>query len=123
MNQVAEEMNLPVPFERAERIVRTSFWWKVRRTLGRVPFLEDAISAYHCAVDPLTPIRVRVVLVAALAYFVMPFDGVPDILAGLGFTDDASILAAALAVVGSHMTPAHRAAARRVLMKPIPADR
>ena len=115
---VVDEMNLPVPFERAERIVRTSFWWKIRRTLGQVPFAEDAVSAFYCAVDPVTPVRVRLVLMSALAYFVLPFDAVPDFLAGLGFVDDASVLTAALALVGSHINQSHRAKAKRALMKP-----
>jgi uncharacterized membrane protein YkvA (DUF1232 family) len=114
---VAEEMNLPVPYERAERIVRTKFWWKVRAALGRVPFMEDLIAAYYCATDTATPMRVKAVLMTAIAYFVLPVDAIPDILAGLGFTDDASVLAAAIAMVGSHISPAHRDAAKRALMK------
>jgi uncharacterized membrane protein YkvA (DUF1232 family) len=118
----AEEMNLPVPYARAEQIVRTRFWWKVRGALGRVPFMEDAVAAFYCACDPATPARVKTVLFAAIAYFVMPIDAIPDLFAGLGFTDDASVLAAALAMVGSHILPAHRASARRALLKPDPAN-
>lgn len=114
---VAEEMNLPVPYERAERIVRTKFWWKVRAALGRVPFMEDLIAAYYCATDTATPMRVKAVLMTAIAYFILPVDAIPDILAGLGFTDDASVLAAAIAMVGSHITRSHREAAKRALMK------
>ncbi|HAH11416.1 MAG TPA: DUF1232 domain-containing protein [Alphaproteobacteria bacterium] len=122
MPPVAEEMGLPVPYAQAERMVKARFWWKVRAALGRVPFMEDAIAAYYCAVDTATPLRVRITLMAALAYFVMPVDAIPDILSGLGFTDDASVLAATLAVVGSHITQVHRAAARRILMKPEARD-
>ena len=32
-------------------------------------------------------------IVAAIIYFVMPLDALPDFIAGLGFTDDAAILA------------------------------
>ncbi len=32
-------------------------------------------------------------IVAAIIYFVMPIDAMPDFIAGLGFTDDAAILA------------------------------
>jgi uncharacterized membrane protein YkvA (DUF1232 family) len=113
----AEELNLPVPYERAERIVRARFWWKVRAALGRVPFMEDLVAAYYCATDTATPLRVKAVLTAAIAYFIMPIDAIPDVLAGLGFSDDASVLAAAIAMVGSHITPAHRTAAKRALMK------
>lgn len=116
MSLEAEEMNLPVPFERAERIVRTRFWWKVRAVLGRVPFMEDVVAAYYCATDKATPVRVKAVLTAAIAYFILPVDAVPDFMVGLGFSDDASVLAAAIAMVGSHIAPSHRGAAKRALM-------
>jgi uncharacterized membrane protein YkvA (DUF1232 family) len=114
----AEEMGLPVPYARAERIVKTRFWWKVRSALGRVPFMEDVLAAYYCATDSATPTRVKMVLTGAIAYFVMPVDMIPDVFVGLGFTDDASVIAAALAVVGGHITPAHRTEAKRALMQP-----
>jgi uncharacterized membrane protein YkvA (DUF1232 family) len=91
------------------------FWAKVRRVLTQIPFAEDLVASYYCALDRDTPAYVRAVLCGALAYFVLPVDMVPDFLAGLGFTDDASVLAAALAAVGRHLQPRHRAQARASL--------
>jgi len=51
-------------------------------------------------------------LLATLAYFILPFDFIPDMLPVIGFADDAALLAATIALVSSHITPAHRAAAR-----------
>jgi uncharacterized membrane protein YkvA (DUF1232 family) len=58
---------------------------------------------------------VRLTLLGALAYFVLPFDAIPDLLAGIGFTDDATVLFATIALVRAHITPVHREAARRAL--------
>ena len=80
-------------------------WAKLRRVVARVPFAEDLVAAYYCALDRDTPGYVRAVLFGALAYFVLPTDMVPDFLAGLGFTDDASVIAAAIAAVGRHSSP------------------
>jgi uncharacterized membrane protein YkvA (DUF1232 family) len=91
------------------------FWAKVRRVLARIPFAEDLVAAYYCALDRDTPAYVRAVLCGALAYFLLPVDMMPDFLAVVGFTDDASVLAAALAAVGRHLQPKHRAQARRSL--------
>ncbi|MEM7026213.1 MAG: YkvA family protein [Pseudomonadota bacterium] len=91
------------------------FWAKLRRVVARIPFAEDLVAAYYCAMDRDTPGYVRAVLFGALAYFVLPTDLVPDMLAGLGFTDDASVIAAAIAAVGRHLEPKHREAARRRL--------
>ncbi|RMF00338.1 MAG: DUF1232 domain-containing protein, partial [Alphaproteobacteria bacterium] len=98
-----------------EAHVRTAFWKKMARFAGRIPFAEDAVAAYYCALDPHTPARVRATLLAALAYFILPLDGIPDFLLGLGFSDDAAVLAAAVSMVARHITPLHRAAAARIL--------
>ncbi|MEX0693831.1 MAG: YkvA family protein [Rhodospirillales bacterium] len=103
--------------EENEQIVEEGFVSKARRTLGRVPFTDDAVAAYYCATDPVTPNRVRVTLMAALAYFVMPFDMLPDFIAMLGFTDDAAVFWAAWRSVSGHVTDAHRARARALLGK------
>lgn len=91
------------------------FWQKVRRVVAEIPFTEDLVSAYYCALDRDTPGYVRAVLLGAVAYFVLPTDMIPDFLAGIGFTDDASVLAAAIAAVGGNIAPRHRARARAAL--------
>jgi uncharacterized membrane protein YkvA (DUF1232 family) len=103
-----------------ERKVRRDFWAKLKRFAGQVPFVEDFVAAYYCAMDPATPTRVRGMLVAALAYFILPFDLIPDMIPVLGFTDDAALLAAVITLVSSHITPTHRAAAARALGKELP---
>lgn len=100
-----------------EKFVRDGFWRKARKTLGRVPFTEDAVAAFHSATDTATPLPVRATLFGALAYFVMPFDIIPDFIAGLGYADDAAVLMAALAAASAHITPAHREKARAWLLK------
>lgn len=98
-----------------ERVAR-GFWAKVRRTLGRLPFVEDAVAAYYCALDPATPFQAKAVLMGALAYFVLPSDMVPDIIAGVGYLDDAAVLAAAIRAVAPHIRPRHRTQARAALV-------
>ncbi|MCC6735795.1 MAG: DUF1232 domain-containing protein [Bauldia sp.] len=101
--------------EAQERKVRRGFWGTLRRAARQIPFSEEVVAAYYCAIDRNTPTRVRAVLLGALAYFVLPIDTIPDIVAGIGFADDASILLATLGMVRAHITPAHRAAARETL--------
>ena len=91
------------------------FWPKIRRTLGRVPFVDLAIAAYYCAIDPNTPRRVQVLLLGALAYFIAPADTIPDFVIGLGFTDDYAVLAIAINLVQSHIKECHRQAAQFVI--------
>lgn len=98
-----------------EKEVREKFWRTAKRAARRVPFMDEVVAAYYCALDRDTPLRVRGTLLAALAYFILPTDFIPDFLFGLGFTDDVAVLTAAIASVRAHITPAHRAAARQSL--------
>jgi uncharacterized membrane protein YkvA (DUF1232 family) len=95
--------------------VRDELWPKLRRVASRVPFAEDVVAAYYCVLDRETPTKVRAVLIGALAYFILPADAIPDILPVVGFTDDAGVIAAALAMVARHITDRHRDAAKAAL--------
>lgn len=108
---------LPDVIARNEETVRAGFWPKLKRVLSRVPFAEDAVAAWFCAFDPQTPLKVRGMLLAALAYFVLPFDVVPDLVLGLGFTDDLTVLMTAVALIGAHLRPEHRRQAREALAR------
>jgi uncharacterized membrane protein YkvA (DUF1232 family) len=99
-----------------EQIVREGFWTKARQTLGRIPFSEDAVAAFHCATDSATPLPVRATLFGALAYFILPFDVIPDFLLGLGYTDDAAVLLAAYTTCKTYITETHREKARAWLL-------
>lgn len=104
-------------FARDEETVRRGFWRKARRVAGKLPFAEDLLAAYYCAFDRDTPLQVKAALIGALAYFVLPFDAIPDMLPLLGFADDAAILATALRMVAGYMKPEHREAAKRAIAK------
>ena len=118
-----------VGFEPADRLaqdresVRRRFWTKLKRVVAKLPFAEDLLAAYYCAFDRETPRHVQAALLGAIAYFILPFDFMPDMLPILGFTDDAAVLATAIRMVASHITTEHREAARTALKRGVePAD-
>lgn len=100
---------------RQEKSVKSRFWPTMRRAIRYVPFSRDVVAAFYCATDPATPTRVRGVLLAALGYFVLPIDVVPDFLAVVGFTDDVAVLAAAFRMIQSHIKDSHYEAADEAL--------
>jgi len=112
-----------VGFEPADRLaedresLRRRFWRKLRRGAARLPFVEDLLAAYYCAFDKETPRHVQAALLGAIAYFILPFDFIPDMLPVLGFTDDAAVLATAIKLVAGHIKPVHREAARAALKR------
>jgi uncharacterized membrane protein YkvA (DUF1232 family) len=105
----------PEKLKRDEARVSRGFWAKLKRVARRLPFLEELVAAYFCAIDPKTPLQVKAVLMAALAYFVLPADLVPDFLAWFGFGDDAAVLYAAVKTVAGSIKPDHRARARELI--------
>lgn len=102
-------------FARDSAKVARDFWGKVRRNFARLPFAEDLVAVYYCATDKATPLQVKAALMAALAYFVVPTDLLPDWIAVLGYTDDAAVLFAAYRMVANHITEAHRMLARNAI--------
>src|SRR6266581_226456 len=82
-----------VGFEPADRLakeresVRRRFWIKLKRVVAKLPFAEDLLAAYYCAFDKQTPRHVQAALLGAIAYFILPFDFIPDMLPVLGFTE------------------------------------
>lgn len=83
----------------------------------RVPFAEDLLAALYCALDPQTDRKVKLILFGAAAYFVMPMDAIPDLFPVIGFTDDAAVIAAALAAVRAGINDTHREKAREALKR------
>jgi uncharacterized membrane protein YkvA (DUF1232 family) len=98
-----------------EQKVRAGFWPKLAKVFAFVPFAEDAVAAYYCAFDRATPLKVKGVLLGALAYFVLPFDAIPDFLLGLGFTDDMAVLLTAISMIRAHLKPEHYDRARQTI--------
>lgn len=100
-----------------EEKVRAKFWQTVRRAAKHIPFMEEVVAGYYAAMDKRTPLRVRGTLLAALAYFVMPADMIPDFIFAFGFTDDLAVLTAAMAAIRGHIRPEHLELAREALEK------
>ncbi|WP_421730446.1 YkvA family protein [Brevundimonas sp.] len=88
--------------------VRKGFWPKIARTAARIPFADQVLSVYFAARDPETPTAAKGMMLGALAYFVLPLDAIPDIFAGIGFTDDAAVFAALIATLGANIKRRHR---------------
>ena len=88
---------------------------KAGRTIAK-----PALEVLEMAIDPFTPTQVRVSLLAALAYLIMPFDLFPDFMPLVGYSDDFVALTAILSIWSKYMTPSIRARAERKLNKLFP---
>ena len=112
-----EKALVPAVVRVNETRVKRGFWPKITRTAARIPFADQALAAWYAARDPQTPMAAKGMIFAGLAYFVMPVDAIPDIFAGIGYTDDAAVIAALLATLGANIKRRHRDQAEEAVQR------
>ncbi|PPC64127.1 hypothetical protein C1Y41_05680 [Pantoea sp. ICBG 1758] len=81
------------------------FWSKIVKYAKKAgsEVVEKALWLYFAAQRPDTPIWAKTTIYAALAYFVLPIDAVPDAIPVVGFSDDLGVLAGSLAAVSMYI--------------------
>lgn len=97
---------------RNEEVVRERFAVKAKRYLRHLPLAQETVAMYFAMLDPKTPLWVKATAAAALAYFILPLDAIPDLMPVVGLSDDAGVLATAFTAVSAHVTDEHRARAK-----------
>ena len=97
----------------------------LRRLLVRAgrTLASPALEALELLLDSSTPSPVRLTMLAALSYLLMPADLVPDILPVAGVSDDLVALTAVIGVWRNHLTPAMQARAQRRVDRWFPLTR
>ena len=101
--------------------VFTAFYSKGRflrflsKTKGKLHFLPKLLAIFYSIQDKDTPRMVRLVLMGAIGYVILPIDIVPDILPVAGWIDDAAVVAAALKFAAAYIKPEHKEKVRRIL--------
>lgn len=86
------------------------------KTAGhKLHFLPKLMTLYYCMQDADTPKFVKLAIMGALGYVILPFDAVPDVIAGFGWVDDAAVLAAALRLAGAYVKPEHKEKVRHII--------
>lgn len=72
----------------------TSFWNKIRKysRIAGSKVVYHALILYYAATKSSTPLQVKLFIFGALGYFILPVDVLPDLIAGLGYTDDVAVI-------------------------------
>ncbi len=95
---------------------------RLLRRAGRT-IARPALECFELLVDPATPHQVRVTVLAALTYLLLPLDLIPDFIPAAGFSDDLVALTALLGLCSRHISPEIRARAQRRLDQWFPVNR
>ena len=107
----------PSRLARLERVSPLRFWRRVRRAIGEIPYFEELVAGFYCALDRTTPLGPKAALLGALVLLVLPSRRVPALIRGFGYSGDVASLLAALQALRSHISDAHRAKARHVVAR------
>ena len=67
---------------------------------------------YYAAQREDTPAWAKAVIYGALGYFILPLDAIPDVMPGIGYTDDLGVLGAAITTVASYIDDSVKELAR-----------
>lgn len=112
---------MPIPKRYDERRVKRDFWPKVKRVAAKVPGASDLAALFFYMNSKRASLQHKLSILATLAYFIMPFDIIPDWLGVIGYTDDMAAAAGLIAFIGSEIMKPYRDYAKRWLRGEAPA--
>lgn len=92
-----------------------AFLKKLRRLASKIPFARTALAMFFAMRDPAVPFAAKATIAGALVYFLSPIDLIPDMMVGIGFADDAAVIATAFKAVQSVLEERHFAMAEAYL--------
>lgn len=84
-----------------------SLWQKIGKfaKLAGTKVVYAALLLYFVLKDKNVPLKTKVIITAALGYFIFSADAIPDLAPLVGFTDDFGVLMFALSQISGNLTP------------------
>jgi uncharacterized membrane protein YkvA (DUF1232 family) len=83
--------------------VEDNLWGKLEKTGKRISFAKDILALYKYMRDPFVKWYRKSIVVAALIYFIVPIDTIPDLTPLFGYLDDLGVITALLKYLGSEL--------------------
>ena len=85
----------------------SKLWSKLKKVAQRAgrKAVYYVLLLYYVSRDASVPTKVKLKVLGALGYFILPLDFIPDAIIGLGFSDDLAALAWALFTIRKYITP------------------
>ena len=92
---------------------------KILLRAGRA-IAQPALEGFELIMDNSTPPQVRISIIGALTYLIVPVDLIPDFIPASGFSDDLVALTAVISLWQHHITPEMKFRAKCKLEKWFP---
>ena len=96
-----------------------SFWDKLKRysKVAGMKVVYPALLLHYLLKSNEVPLKTKLILSAAMGYFILPVDFIPDFAPLLGFTDDVGVLLLILRQMAVYVTPEIKKLAREHVQK------
>jgi uncharacterized membrane protein YkvA (DUF1232 family) len=94
----------------SERIeyVESNIWTKLEAVGKKISFAKDILALVNYMRDSFVSWHRKAIVVAALIYFILPIDTIPDLAPLFGYLDDLGVIAAVLKFLGSELIPYYK---------------
>ena len=66
-------------------------------------FRDELVRLWHGFLDPRTPLYLKAMMIAVVAYLISPIDLIPDIIPLLGLVDDVALVIIAVTWIASKL--------------------
>ncbi len=104
-NKDFEEINSKEKFDEATEIVEEKLWVKLEKVGKKISFAKDLLALYRYLLDNTVGWQRKTVVAAALIYFIVPLDAIPDLAPLFGYMDDLGVIMATLKFLGHELIP------------------
>jgi len=96
-----------------------TFWDKLKRyaKIAGMKVVYPALLLQYLLKSDQVPVKAKLMLSAALGYFILPIDFIPDFAPLVGFADDLGVLLMILKQMATYITPEIKDQARQHLRK------
>jgi len=96
-----------------------TFWDKLKRyaKIAGMKVVYPALLLQYLLKSDQVPVKAKLILSAALGYFILPIDFIPDFAPLVGFADDLGVLLMILKQMATYITPEIKDQAREHLRK------
>jgi uncharacterized membrane protein YkvA (DUF1232 family) len=88
--------------------VDENLWGKLEKSGRKISFAKDILALYRYMKDPFVKWYRKAIVIAALIYFIVPVDTIPDITPLFGYLDDLGVITALLKYLGSELIPYYK---------------
>jgi uncharacterized membrane protein YkvA (DUF1232 family) len=85
--------------------VEEDLWYRLEKSGQKVSFARDLLALYRYMDDPFVSWQKKVVVAAALIYFVTPIDKIPRFARFFGLLDELGVMTILLKFLGKELVP------------------